>query len=94
MGLSSTGVIFVLKLSRLIFKILLLKFTTYFPNFSLYLFKTCTEYLVILQTEEAEMQERAKKEAEQLESFKNLYSGHKFYISREVPREPLVFIIR
>ena len=40
------------------------------------------------------MEEAAKQEEEELEAFTNLYSEKKFYISREVPREPLAFIVR
>eukprot|EP00794_Sanderia_malayensis_P014002 gene14002-15460_t len=43
---------------------------------------------------EAELQERRKKEEEQLNSLKSLFKGLKIFISREVPREPLVFTIR
>ncbi|XP_022124200.2 pescadillo homolog [Pieris rapae] len=38
--------------------------------------------------------EEARKEAEQVKVLKNLFKGLKFFINREVPREPLVFIIR
>lgn len=35
-----------------------------------------------------------REEAAQVQRLKNLFSGLKFFINREVPREPLVFIIR
>ncbi|XP_047512093.1 pescadillo homolog [Pieris napi] len=38
--------------------------------------------------------EEARKEAEQIKVLKTLFKGLKFFINREVPREPLVFIIR
>lgn len=38
--------------------------------------------------------EEAKKEAEGVKQLKTLFKGLKFFINREVPREPLVFIIR
>ncbi|XP_030759375.1 pescadillo homolog [Sitophilus oryzae] len=38
--------------------------------------------------------EDAKKEAENIKKLKTLFKGLKFYLNREVPREPLVFIIR
>jgi len=36
----------------------------------------------------------AKAEEEREKKFKGLFEGKKFYISREVPRDALVFIIR
>ncbi|XP_026758019.2 pescadillo homolog [Galleria mellonella] len=38
--------------------------------------------------------EEAKLEAEKIKKLKTLFDGIKFYINREVPREPLVFLIR
>ncbi|XP_045172172.2 pescadillo homolog isoform X2 [Mercenaria mercenaria] len=38
--------------------------------------------------------ELAKIEMEKLSKFQNLFKGLKFFLNREVPREPLVFIIR
>lgn len=38
--------------------------------------------------------EEAKLEAEKVKKLKTLFKGLKFFINREVPREPLVFIIR
>jgi pescadillo protein len=35
-----------------------------------------------------------KQEAERIKKHKNLFKGLKFYINREVPREPVVFTIR
>lgn len=50
----------------------------------------------IFPTEDGDPQqlEEAKLEAEKVKKLKTLYKGLKFYINREVPREPLVFIIR
>lgn len=44
--------------------------------------------------EDAGKIEEAKKEAEKIRTLKTLFKGLKFYLNREVPREPLVFIIR
>lgn len=44
--------------------------------------------------ESPEKIEAALKEAEQIKKLKQLFKGLKFFINREVPREPLVFIIR
>lgn len=44
--------------------------------------------------ESPEQIEEALKEAEQIKKLKTLFKGLKFFINREVPREPLVFIIR
>lgn len=38
--------------------------------------------------------EEAKKEAEKIKKLKTLFKGLKFFLNREVPREPLVFMIR
>ncbi|KAJ8725778.1 hypothetical protein PYW08_003961 [Mythimna loreyi] len=38
--------------------------------------------------------EEAKLEAEKIKKLKTMFKGLKFFINREVPREPLVFIIR
>lgn len=38
--------------------------------------------------------EAAKAEAEKIRNLKNLFKGTKIFINREVPREPLVFILR
>ncbi|CAH0406387.1 unnamed protein product [Chilo suppressalis] len=50
----------------------------------------------IFQTEGEDTQklEEAKQEAEKVKKLKTMFNGLKFYINREVPREPLVFIIR
>lgn len=50
----------------------------------------------IFHTEDDDPQklEDAKLEAEKVKKLKTLFKGLKFYINREVPREPLVFIIR
>ncbi|KAJ8918791.1 hypothetical protein NQ315_011075 [Exocentrus adspersus] len=44
--------------------------------------------------EDADKIEEAKKEAERIRTLKTLFKGLKFFLNREVPREPLVFIIR
>lgn len=44
--------------------------------------------------QDAEKIEEAKKEAERTKKLKVLFKDLKFYLNREVPREPLVFIIR
>ncbi|KRT83798.1 hypothetical protein AMK59_3953 [Oryctes borbonicus] len=44
--------------------------------------------------ENPESVEEARKEAESLKTLKTLFKGLKFFLNREVPREPLVFIIR
>ncbi|KAI4462208.1 pescadillo - related [Holotrichia oblita] len=44
--------------------------------------------------ENAEATEEARKEIESIKVLKTLFNGMKFYLNREVPREPLVFIIR
>lgn len=44
--------------------------------------------------QDAEQAEEAKKEIDGIRRLKNLFKGLKFYLNREVPREPLVFIIR
>nr|XP_022917666.1 pescadillo homolog [Onthophagus taurus] len=44
--------------------------------------------------ENSEALEDAKKEQEQIKNLKTLLKGLKFFLNREVPREPLVFIIR
>ncbi|CAG9862949.1 unnamed protein product [Phyllotreta striolata] len=41
-----------------------------------------------------EQQEEIRKELEKVKNLKNLFKGQKFYLNREVPREPLVFVIR
>ncbi|XP_049867456.1 pescadillo homolog [Pectinophora gossypiella] len=50
----------------------------------------------IFNTEDEDPQklEEAKLEAEKVKKLKTLFKGQKFFINREVPREPLVFIIR
>ncbi|XP_072944349.1 pescadillo homolog [Epargyreus clarus] len=44
--------------------------------------------------EDPQKLEEAKLEAEKVKKLKTLFKGLKFFINREVPREPLVFIIR
>lgn len=50
----------------------------------------------IFNTEDTDPQklEEAKLEAEKVKKLKTMFKGLKFFINREVPREPLVFIIR
>ncbi|XP_023011676.1 pescadillo homolog [Leptinotarsa decemlineata] len=43
---------------------------------------------------DAEKLEEAKRESEKIKQLKTLFKGMKFFLNREVPREPLVFIIR
>ena len=38
--------------------------------------------------------EAAKKEAEQIKNLQSLFKDQKFFLGREIPREPLVFMIR
>ncbi|XP_063972092.1 pescadillo homolog [Diachasmimorpha longicaudata] len=45
------------------------------------------------ETDETKLEE-ARKEAEKLKKLKTLFQGKKFFLNREVPREPLVFVIR
>ena len=53
-----------------------------------------TSCLYILQPEEQEQRDQAKKQQEELERFKHLFEGCRFFISRETPRESLTFVIR
>ena len=46
------------------------------------------------QTEEAKAQEAQKKEQQQIEKLKVLFSECKIFLSREVPREIIVFVVR
>ncbi|KAJ0180651.1 hypothetical protein K1T71_004055 [Dendrolimus kikuchii] len=50
----------------------------------------------IFHTEDEDPQklEEAKLEAEKVKKLKTMFKGLKFFLNREVPREPLVFIIR
>ncbi|XP_029474867.1 pescadillo homolog isoform X2 [Rhinatrema bivittatum] len=41
-----------------------------------------------------EQEEEARKEQQELEQQKKLFEGLKFFLNREVPREPLAFVIR
>ena len=50
--------------------------------------------LVSFQSEDAEEQVARRKEEDALEQLKGLFSTCKFFLSREVPREALVFVIR
>jgi len=45
-------------------------------------------------TKEAEMEEAAKLEKAREDAFINLFTGQRIFLAREVPRDPLVFIIR
>lgn len=49
---------------------------------------------VVVQSDSAEMLEKAQLEAASLKKLQNVFKGFKFYLNREVPRESLVFIIR
>lgn len=44
--------------------------------------------------EDPQKLEEAKLEAQKVKKLKTLFKGQKFFINREVPREPLVFVIR
>lgn len=44
--------------------------------------------------EDSDNIEEAKLEMEKVKNLKVLFKGLKFFVNREVPREPLVFIIR
>uniref|UniRef100_A0A2A4K286 Pescadillo homolog n=1 Tax=Heliothis virescens TaxID=7102 RepID=A0A2A4K286_HELVI len=46
------------------------------------------------EDEDPQKLEEAKLEAEKVKKLKTMFKGLKFFINREVPREPLVFIIR
>lgn len=46
------------------------------------------------QSEDAKVQEASRKELQETEKLKNLFSDCKLFLSREVPREILVFVIR
>ncbi|XP_068017978.1 pescadillo homolog [Melanerpes formicivorus] len=47
-----------------------------------------------VEGETAEQMDMKKKEQEALEKHKKMFEGLRFFLSREVPREPLAFIIR
>ncbi|KFV98728.1 Pescadillo, partial [Eurypyga helias] len=47
-----------------------------------------------VEGETAEQMDTRKKEQEALEKHKKLFEGLRFFLNREVPREPLAFIIR
>jgi len=49
---------------------------------------------VIPMTDDSEALEAARKEAEATETQSKLFAGLKFFLGREVPREPLVFMLR
>lgn len=55
-----------------------------------------TPEIDLFPTDDADLQklEEAKVEAEKVKKLKTMFKGLKFFINREVPREPLVFIIR
>ena len=46
------------------------------------------------QSEDAKAQEASKKELQEMEKLKTLFSDCKVFLSREVPRDILVFVIR
>lgn len=52
------------------------------------------EFPVDPESEDAKAQEASKRELQQTENLKNLFSDCKFFLSREVPREVLVFVVR
>ncbi|XP_048370103.1 pescadillo homolog [Sphaerodactylus townsendi] len=47
-----------------------------------------------VEGESTEQEEARQKEQEALEKQKNLFEGLRFFLNREVPREPLAFVIR
>uniref|UniRef100_A0A803VB20 Pescadillo ribosomal biosis factor 1 n=1 Tax=Ficedula albicollis TaxID=59894 RepID=A0A803VB20_FICAL len=47
-----------------------------------------------VEGETAELMDAKKKEQEDLEKHKKLFEGLRFFLNREVPREPLAFVIR
>lgn len=68
-----------------------------FPNVNcsfLSHFKDYYTFLIQRQSENADQMEEAKKEAKSLKELHTLFKGLKFFISREVPREAVVFLIR
>lgn len=48
----------------------------------------------LLQAEEAELQKKAKEEEDKLKKLQSLFDGCRFFLSREVPREALTFVLR
>lgn len=50
--------------------------------------------MFLVQSDDAEAMKASKLEAESLEKFKNMFKDCKFFLSREVPREVIVFMIR
>lgn len=46
------------------------------------------------EQETAEQMDARRKEQEALEKHKKLFEGLRFFLNREVPREPLAFVIR
>lgn len=54
----------------------------------------CDDFPTEDGTNEAESQKQARLEEEEDKSFRRMFNGLKFYLSREVPRDGLVFIIR
>lgn len=67
-------------------------------SFCLVTMSTCSEVLTlvcfILQSEQGKALEASKKEFQQTEKLKKLLSDCNIFLSREVPREILVFVIR
>ena len=49
---------------------------------------------LFLGGEGSEKMEAAKREAEQIKNLQTFFKGLKFFLGREIPREPLVFMIR
>jgi pescadillo protein len=48
----------------------------------------------VLQTDNPEKIAEARKERESVVRLKTLFRGLRFFIGREVPREPVVFVLR
>ena len=59
-----------------------------------FLFKWTYLSLFHFQADGAEKLEEAKKDAEAIKRLQSLFKGLKFFVSREVPRESVVFVIR
>jgi pescadillo protein len=45
-------------------------------------------------TDDQDKIEEMKREAARITKLKTLFAGHKFFLNREIPREPLTFVIR
>lgn len=51
-------------------------------------------YSILLQSEDAEQADKTREEYEKVRNLKKLFEGLKVFLSREVPRETLVFVLR